>query len=270
MKLSNWNEYLSINNNWTKRFVGLEIFQKIRDLSQIDREYNQDKYGSLLTHNCEGIEDYKKLEMKNSGLDDSSETFISFEEEIFKTNVKLARQIYYSLIYTTLKDYKRDSNFLCELGCGYGYNLSYLSSLKLKMLGGEYCENAVNIAKKVGMDVSQFNYYNQLDYNLIKKESIVLTVHSVEQLPSAEPFIQGLYRQKEKINIIINFEPTYLQERQSFVGMLRNKYIEINDYNRDLITILRERNDVDIIKYNPDIIGLNPLNSTNLIVWKFI
>jgi hypothetical protein len=45
--------------------------------------------------------------------------------------------------------------------------------------------------------------------------------------------------------------------------------MEINDYNRNLLTVLKGRNDVEILELDIDIFGLVPLNTTNLIVWKF-
>lgn len=58
-------------------------------------------------------------------------------------------------------------------------------------------------------------------------------------------------------------------QRTNLLGLLRNKYIEMNDYNRNLWTILESRNDIEIIEFDQDVIGINPLNSSNLIVWKF-
>jgi hypothetical protein len=45
--------------------------------------------------------------------------------------------------------------------------------------------------------------------------------------------------------------------------------MELNDYNRNLISVLRNRIDVEILEYEKDIFGLMPLNTANLIVWKF-
>ena len=39
----------------------------------------------------------------------------------------------------------------------------------------------------------------------------------------------------------------------------------------DLVSILCEqrRDDIEVIEFRPDVVGLNPLNSTNIIAWKF-
>jgi hypothetical protein len=83
--------------------------------------------------------------------------------------------------------------------------------------------------------------------------------------------IQGLLENRDNIDMVIHSEPTFLSSRNSLVGLLRNKYIEINNYNMDLASILCEqhRDYVELREFRPDVIGLNPLNSTNIIVWNF-
>ena len=45
--------------------------------------------------------------------------------------------------------------------------------------------------------------------------------------------------------------------------------MELNDYNRNLIYVLKERKNIEILELEIDLFGLVPLNTTNLIVWKF-
>ncbi len=267
MKTASWNEYLSEKNPWTQRLLGLEKFAKTRNLEQIDAEYDQVKYGQLADYNADSIEAYKKEEFKRGGLDDRDEIFISFEENIFKTQLFLARSIFYSLITHAVKKYSSDN--LCELGCGYGYNLSYLKNTVSCVYGGEYSKNAVQLGKKLNMDVMPFNYYEANDYKIIKPNSTILTVHSLEQIPNAECFIEGLYSVKHNIVRVVNIELSFLSSRKSLVGCLRNRYIELNDYNRNLFDLLKNMNDIEILDYSEDIFGLNPLNSASLAVWQF-
>jgi hypothetical protein len=60
-----------------------------------------------------------------------------------------------------------------------------------------------------------------------------------------------------------------MPERDSFMGMIRNRYNELIDHNHDLVKILRERPEVQILHMETDVFGLHPLNSSNLIVWRF-
>lgn len=267
MKSISLNQYLSISNPWTCRIIGITPFSKKRDLEQIEREYNRDKYGSLIEFDFQNIELYKIKEFELAGLSEKDATVISFGEKLFESNIQLVRSIYYSAISSIVEKYHPQR--LCELGCGYGYNLWYLRNICPEVYGGEYSKNAVDLGNRLGMDLQVFNYYNLEDYQIIRDRSVILTIHSIEQIPSATSFLQGLESQRQKIDLVINFEPCFLEARTSLLGTFRNRYMELNDYNRDLVSLLRDREDIEILEYQQDYIGLNPLNSANLVVWKF-
>ena len=258
------NDYLCKENVWARRLLGLETFTKVRDLKQVEGEYNIDKYGTLLKYKLKTIEEYKVKEFELGGALQDQETVFSLKDRLFKSKLSLARTIYYQIIKKKIEQYRSEN--ICELGCGYGYNLSYLNG---DVYGGEYAENAVTLAVQLGMDVYRFNYYESKDYSFIKPNSTLFTVHSIEQIPDAHCIIDNLSVQKDKINYVVNFEPSLIPERSSLLGLFRNKYIQLNDYNRNLFSILQSRDDIEVIEYEQDIVGINPLNSANLIVWRF-
>ncbi|MGB3492766.1 MAG: hypothetical protein WBA57_08555 [Elainellaceae cyanobacterium] len=267
MKKADWNLYLSVQNPWTSRLIGLEHFSKTRDINQIQREYDTDKYGSLLHLNSVDVEDYKKQEYLQSGLDFQSLIKFSLEEELFEAPVSTVRSIYYALVEEVIRPYQPRQ--ICELGCGYGANFPHLQSLTSDVYGGEFSHNAVEIASRFNLKVSPFNYYHLDDYQLIRENSIVFTSHSVEQLPDAQCFIDGLEKHREKIDLVVNFEPMQLKSRQTLIGALRNRYIELNDYNRNLIELLQNHPNIEVLEFRPDCIGINPLNPACIIVWRF-
>ena len=175
------NEYLNKDNAWSSRLLGITDFQKKRDVQQVENEYNLDKYAKLMSFDFKTIEEYKFKEFEQAGLHPiTGEMFISKGDDVFKTSVQEARKQYYELIQSRLKKYQ--SKNICELGCGYGYNLSYLGE---NAYGGEYSKNAVELGQKLGLEVSEFNYYNLEDYNFIKPESTIFTTHSIEHGTSA-------------------------------------------------------------------------------------
>jgi hypothetical protein len=265
MKPTTINEYLNSGNQWAMRLLGLSDFQKKRDIQQIENEYNLDKYAKLMALELSSMEEYKTKEFEQAGLHPiTGEMTISFGDSLFKASVPEARNIFYGLIKTALDKYS--STNICELGCGYGYNLSFL---KKNTYGGEYSKNAVELGRKLGFDVVEFNYYQPDDYNLIKPDTTIFTTHSIEQIPDATTIIESLEKQKQKINYVIHFEPTVIPERSTLLGLMRNKYMELNDYNRNLIDVLKKRTDIEILELQTDVFGLVPLNTTNLIVWKF-
>lgn len=93
MKRVSWNDYLSINHPWTKRLTGLEPFSKVRNLSQIYREYNQEKYGSLLSFDFDNADLYRLQEFKLDRIDPSELICISLKDDIFEVKLSLALSI---------------------------------------------------------------------------------------------------------------------------------------------------------------------------------
>ena len=262
------NDFFSSTNKWSTRLLGVESFQKTRDIHQIEREYNQDKYLRLLQSDAKSLNSYRKLELEQAGLFEGKGTIVySLGDDLFEESVDIAREKYYDLIRTKVG--MHNPRVICELGCGYGYNLSLFNS-DVDTYGGEYSENAVKIARKIGLNVHAFNYYHASDYDFIKPDSTIFTSHSIEQIPDASVIIENLRAKKHLIDRIIHIEPTYVKERTSLLGLMRNRYIELNDYNRNLIDILRNTADVEILEVSFDVFGFVPLNSSNVIIWRFI
>lgn len=259
------NEYLNSSNPWAKRLLGMTEFSKNRNVQQIENEYNLDKYAKLLAVDLDSMEAYKALEFEQAGMHPvHGQMIISKGDDVFKATVHEARTEFYSLIKSTVNKYTAEN--ICELGCGYGFNLTLLGA---NAYGGEYSKNAVALGQKLGYDVSEFNYYTAADYDFIKPNTTIFTTHSIEQIPDATVIIENLEKQKHKINYVVHFEPTVINERTSLMGLMRNKYMELNDYNRNLLYVLQSRTDIEIVELTTDILGLVPLNTTNLIVWKF-
>jgi hypothetical protein len=52
---------------------------------------------------------------------------------------------------------------------------------------------------------------------------------------------------------------------------VRWRYIEVNDYNTNLVTELHERRDrgvIEIVEERPAVFGSNPLLAASVIVWR--
>ena len=52
---------------------------------------------------------------------------------------------------------------------------------------------------------------------------------------------------------------------------MRQRYIEMNDYNRDLLGALQCRGEhIRIVHSEANVLGLNPLNPISVIRWEFV
>ena len=262
------NDYLSVKSNWPKRLLGLEGFHLERTADAALAEYDEDRYRPLVLDEAKSLEELKLREFENLGMLPDEPHFYSIGEEVFVSPLRMVRTLWYSIILEAVKRFAQGS--ICELGCGYGFNLSLLKNAGFAdVYGGDFSSYAVGLGAGLGCDISQFNYYDEGDYVLIKEGSTVLTVHSLEQLPSASCFLSNLVKVRDRINRVIHIEPTFLPERSSFFGLIRNRYNQLIDHNHDLVELLRARGDIEILHFAADVFGLHPLNSSNVIVWKF-
>lgn len=257
-------EYLNQNNPWTARLLGQIEFSRTRDALQVEREYDADKYGELRKFQLATPEAYKQKEFELGGLGPDSDLCVSFGEAIFRTPLRVARPIFYGIVQAAVSQH--GAHNVCELGCGYGFNLTYLGA---GVLGGEFSRNAVALGRSLGLDVHHFDYYDPESYAFIPDDTTIVTVHSMEQIPDAGPVIDSLANHRSKIRAVVHLEPSLEQSRSSLLGIMRNRYIELNDYNRNLLRVLDSRDDVEILDRRLDLVGLNPLNSAHLIAWRF-
>lgn len=258
------NEYLSTASSWPRRLLGWEPYTVERTEAEVDREYDRDRYAPLLDLTSTDPEAYKVAEFASMGMELDAPMFISVGEEIFSTTLRQARHLWAALIRSLVDRFA--TGVVCELGCGYGFNLANLGR---PGYGGEYSANAVAIGRRLGLDVAPFNYYQAETYDLIRPGSTILTVHSIEQIPSAQGIVDQLRLHRRSISEVIHVEPGWLDDRTTWLGLTRNRYNELIDHNHDLVSILRSADDIEIVQLEADAFGMHPLNSSNLIVWRF-
>ncbi|MBI4442273.1 MAG: hypothetical protein HY649_02730 [Acidobacteria bacterium] len=222
------------------------------------------------------IEDIKDFEFR---ADTAAAVCISQQDTLRAVSWKEAQKQYYDLLLDRIGGQSRNCRTIVELGAGYGYNLWLLSKLLLRhsLLGGEYCSNAVDLASHLYpptvAKIVPFNFYDHDTYCLLDRAEspvLVFTCHAMEQLPSARSVLDSLFAYRDKIGAVLHFEPLYESHGANLLGLMRRRYTEINDYNRDLLDVLRQRSYVRIVKIEENILGLNPLNPTSILHWEFV
>lgn len=262
MKKTCINEYLNEDNIWFKRILN-KSFLINRNLNHVQEEYNEDKYKKLLANSSLSIKEIKAYQWNQKGF---KNTHISMGDEIFECTTTFAQSLVDNMILNNVSNFSSEN--ICELGTGYGYNLT-LFDKSLNLYGGELTENGVKIGKLNNLDISLFNFYNNQDYKLIRPNSTVFTHHALEQIPDSTCFVKSLADYKDNINYVINIEPSFLSTRRNLIGILRNEYNRINDYNKNIHELTRNHPEIEVIYVEDDIIGNGPLNSTCITVWRF-
>ena len=264
---------------WVKRLLHLETFSKsVRNLEKIDAEYDKDKYFKLLAYyNKHPGASIAEIRLQET-LRDSDTACFSKKGELFLTSAANLHRLQEESLIDTLTEPLSKARVVVELGCGYGYNFSVLRNAfpNRLWLGGEYSKNAIELAGYLFADckdvtVSHFNWYDDTWAILegLTERAVLFTRHSLEQLPQAKSVIPTFRKYRDKIAGVVNLEPVYeLIDTNLTLGLMRQAYSLMNDYNTDLLSTLESMR-VQILRTDVDIIGTNPLNPTSLVQWSF-
>jgi hypothetical protein len=189
-----------------------------------------------------------------------------------------------AIVLDLVADACRDeTDLVVELGAGWAWHL-----LTVWATGGprgatyvaaEYTEAGRRAAAKLA-EVDEeldfravpFDYREpRLDGLGPRAHAVVFTEHSIEQIPHLTAAVFDAIRGLARTVTCLHFEPVGWQINGRDGAGSSRAVAEQHDYNRNLVEILRAEADagrliLDFLK--PDVIGINPSNSTSIIRWR--
>lgn len=264
-------------SHWPARMLGITPWGiPVRSHEKVREEYEQGNYSRALMAFQNGERDIQRLRAAEFATD-ASAALISYGEDIYQTTLLEAYQTYYELLAGTILPHVEEGDTLLELGCGYGYNLWMLrdkSNLALEYRGGEYARTGVELGNKLfegSIEVGQFDFYAPAHPVLekIKGPIVIFTSHAIEQIPDCGSFLKSILTYKDRIKYVVHIEPGYELQKDSLLGLMRRRYLEINDYNRNLYSVLKGENSIEVIRAEPNVFGINAFNPSSIYEWKF-
>jgi hypothetical protein len=269
-------------SGWPAKLIGIEDFAAVtRDLNKIHAEYSEDKWQSCADNfeKSNGTANAYDLRVIYYDINSEKRRAAIVNGKLVDASNADVMAWYDEILTTAMADAVKSAKTIVELGCGMGHMLWVLRKVfpGLQYRGGDYADSAVALAASLykstpEISVSKFNFYAP-DYDLIEKAEgpvVVFTSQALEQIPTSAGVVETLSKYKNKISRVFHMEPAYaLYDDGSLLGQLRRRYIELNDYNRDLIPTLQSRKDVEILHLEPHIVGWNPFNSLALTEWRF-
>jgi hypothetical protein len=253
-------EELSRYSPWPARLAGVEPWElKLKTRESLYREYNDEKYGKLLTARTmeEALEYYW-----GDGL---AEMAYSRHGELFAGTRAEAHVERNQLLIDSLRPLLQEVECVVELGAGFG-QIIYLLQQEyphLRYVAGECMPNALVLGKRLLPNV-EFEYFDLFgDWSILDhvENALVLTVHTVEMLSDASTFVHHMQKRMERVRSVVNFEPLY-EEDGTALGQLRRRYIEMNGYCKNIAQT------VPATLIERDFFGLNPLFPESRIEWK--
>lgn len=269
-------------SDWPARLLGLAAFEvPRRDQAKIDDEYGKVKWQACLDawKRSGGTLDADQLREKHYLLDPAELRPGVYKGELVAAPAAQIMRWYDELLYEWMAGAVADCRTIVELGCGFGH---VLWSLRRRFpgkayRGGEFTASAVELADGLyaahpDISVERVDFYDSR-YAVIEKADgpvVVLTSQAQEQIPDSRSTLDTLARYKDKISAVFHIEPAYdLQPTDTLLGQMRRRYLEINDYNRNLFGEIQRRPDIVVRRMERDVIGWNPFNSLALVHWEF-
>ena len=264
-------------NNWMAELLGGRAKKREKNEQQIIREFGREKWGFLLSKwkerpcGCDEVRGWQNASDSHfAGL---------IEEKLMLMRSAEAHDFYVSLIELALIN--NSSDHLVEIGIGFGSILfELLKRGKLpydSIVGLEYTKQGVELAN----EIANWHNYNvsiaQGDFNRpgisklkIKHGADILTSYSFHYLKDSELALKNIINLKPRR--VVHFEPIFEHYKSdTTLGLLQQKYMEVNDYNMTILKELKKlskENKIEILKEVPLLFGSNCLLPASLIVWQ--
>lgn len=265
-------------SKWPARLLGIEPWkQKVKSKEEIDREYETESWGVYLKRvKSEGLEN----SVTSHTLDDwqcASDTQVLYTKgnAFFQKTFGYAYSEYLNIIRGYIVKFL-PAKSVVGLGCGYGSVILAIAEYlnEANFLAAEYTPSGIELTKicaknqGIKIDVGHCDFMKVPITDLIvPKGAIIFTCAAACTLPKLpSSFIDSLIQLRP--SVVIHFEPIYEHHnRNNLLDMMRRRYVEVNDYNRNLLTLLKESN-IQILIEDYAVIGVNPLFPISVIAWK--
>tara|TARA_Y100000768_G_C23971407_1_gene680764 strand:- start:1225 stop:2088 length:864 start_codon:yes stop_codon:yes gene_type:complete len=253
----------------------------------VSREFEIEKWGSLLSLSKKDNISVELLE-KKMHEHESYKPFL-YQDDLYidypinisnfflKKSIKLLKKIYA----------EHNCRSVMEIGAGYGRLLiPFVNELSNEdyegVVGADYTFSSGQILDNLSknlkynifttqMDVSGKNQVRHSLQDIKMKRPIIFTCQTIMYVPFLEESFFNLMKTWSDA-IFCNFEPTYPKASLDKLKTLQRKYIEVNDYNRNLEKFLNKKEKKGVIKiissYNSEI-SENVFLPLKNIVWKF-
>jgi hypothetical protein len=169
-----------------------------------------------------------------------------------------------------------------ELGAGNGRRSILLARdsrfVKVRFLASEYTPGGRDLisliaaAEGVKIETSACDFTAAVPVDVsIPEGAIIFTSFAVHYVARLElKFFEWLASQRP--SIVIHFEPFYEHaDTDSLFGLLRRRYIEVNDYNQNALSFLRslqEKGVLEIVQEQREVFGSNAMLVGSLVAWR--
>ena len=260
---------------------GTDKDKKFKTQKEILREFNDEKWAMVL--------DILARESSIS-LRDVDEIMCNFNETLpfyhsEKFYLGTGKNIFDSQLEVyekTLRPYLKGASCMVEMGAGYGSKILNLSKKpgfdNVPIFAFEFTRNGCKSIKMLAermskvINVGACNFQDlSIDDVSFPTGGVVFTSYALHYIPLlTNGFIDFFLKFKPKV--IVNFEPCYEHHPNTDYGLMCRRYIELNDYNLNIGSVLEHKSNSGtiLLDIEKNIFGSNPFLPISILKWKSI
>jgi hypothetical protein len=272
-------EDLSKYSPWPRRLLGLEGWSaKPKSPEEIEREFGREKWGALLAR-FEAAPHAMLNEVDAWASGDAAPGLASVGSDLVLMTPAEAHRSYVDYIAAALEPHLPASG-LVELGCGYGSVVLGLASKPefrgIPLFAADYTTTGPNLASRIAGNEGIELCVGHCDLRSdpltsleVPAGAVIFTAYAAQYVETlSDGFVTGL--SKLLPSVVVHVEPLYEHCDESLLGLFRRRYIEVNGYNRNLLTNLHDHEasgSLHIIRESGPAFGPNPLLAASVIAW---
>jgi len=272
---------LPMYSDWPEKLLSFDpINIKYKTESEVIREFEEEKWGDMLEH-VKNIASPTLQDVDGifEGPSDSRYPFF-YQGNFYRASMKQMIEGHLCLYEDIIERHIDGASCLVELGAGYGSKLFQLAECDkfsgLPLIAGEFTNSGRELismlakSSKKHVDVGYCDFRSmKIEGINIPEDAIIFTSYAAHYVPELSlDFVSFLRELKPKA--VIHFEPCYEHySTTSLHGMLCRKYVEINDYTKNLVSVINaaeERNEIDV-QIQKCVIGSNPFLPISVVEW---
>ncbi len=261
--------------------------------AKVEREYNEEKWpavGRLVDAKLAAEPDAGLARVLATVIRDSltDDAFVTPSGAVFAgTPLDIPLSASYGAVKRLITDTvvaacTDSTELVVELGSGPGWTLlsTWLEGAPAgaTYVGAEYTAAGRDVADRLAaldprLDFRSLAFdYHQPDLSELGRvaEAVVFSAHSLEQIPHVNPELFEAIRGLAERVTCFHFEPVGWQVEGEGGSGTSREYAEEHDYSRDLVEKLRAEEAAGRIAIDtilPEVVGVNPRNSTTVIGW---
>lgn len=267
---------------WPARLLGLVDWSPRKKApSELIREFETEKWGPLWKQVSSSPVPLRLQNVEQILFDDEKNLMCWTGERLAVMRTGEARRRQFELIAQALEEFHHGETIL-ELGAGYGQMILNLAGKETfrqsQFFAGEYTQSGIHLIETLSKAHNLSLQVCHCDFAVhpwmpaaVPAHATIFTSYSAHYVPEYdESFLDSATALDA--DIILHFEPMYEHcDPSRLLGLLQKRYIEANDYNRNLLSLLKrgeKHGRLNILQEKRQVFGINPLLPMSLVAWR--